>query len=319
MSPSYTKNTSCFENILCTILKTQNKEIDFDYTKMFINHWDMNYDENYDEIGDRIFFYNNDFTDKVLEAFQYYYGMKCREQILLNKFDYDELKGFYHDNDYVMLYIDSKDLKNLSLYKRHLPHYILVTDIRKNGLCCIDYTENIFLDINHYNNSAIKFIFINVDRKRNDKKIQGYDLEKRISTIVCNQKMFMNINKLARDFSKPQKIYTELNNIEFKENVLALKLIKNLGSIGASRYLFNSAIQSIDNIPLTQKYANHEFLGISESWFTLIKKIVKFKFNYNIQIVVDVQNEIFKLAEREQQVAKNLLNLIKEDSYENDR
>lgn len=311
ITPSFVKNTSCLENILCTILRAENNDMKADHRMLFLDHWNMNYSDDYDDLGDKIKFFDDYMVGKLLSNFQTYYGMKCEYEYHIEPFHYNYLSELFNNQDFVILCIDAFELKNLALYKKyHVPHYVLITDISKEGICCIDYAEELLIDIDHYNRGASHFICVNTDEEKINPCLWAADLEKRIEIIVQTKTVFNNIRKFADQLDNTDKLFMELNNIS-KDDVLLLRLPNSLTAVGASRYHFNRAIQNIPDIPLTAKASEDEMDIISKGWFDIIKKIIKFKFNHKEQIILDVQKTVFELCEKEESLAKQLLKLLR--------
>lgn len=316
---SFVKNTSCLENILCTILKSENNDKDADHRMLFLDHWHMNYNDEYFDFGDKIKFFDDYMVNKLLENFRSYYGMDYNYEYQVKSFNYNDLMEMFKLHDFVILCIDAFELKNLALYKKyHVPHYVLITDVNKDGINCIDYAEELLLDIDHYNRGAIYFIYINSGAKKINPCLWALNLEKRIEIILQTKIVFNNIRKFADELNNTNKLYKELNSV-LKDDVLLLRLPHNLTLIGSSRYHFNRAVQNIPNIPLTAKASENEMDIISKLWFDIIKKIIKFKFNYDTKIIFDIQKTIIMLCEKEENLAQNLLKFLKLERSNFDR
>lgn len=318
VTPFYVKNTSCLENLLCMILSSEYNDLNADHKKLFIDHWYMNYDSSCDELGDRIKFFNNYMINQLFHNVEVYYGIKAKQQKIDGEFQYEKIAEILNKNDYVILCIDAFELKNLALYKKHhVEHYVLVKGIEKQGLRCIDYSDEILLDIEHYNAGVLHYQVLNSYSKKIH-KIWPSELYEKLTKIVNDREVFKKIRLLGDSLKDTEKLYIELNNVS-KDDVLILRIPNSLQAIAASRYHIKRAIGNIENIPLTAKLADDEFSEIEQEWSGLIKRIIKFKFNHKEEVITSVRSDIYKLADREEKLAQSLLNMLEKELKYSDR
>lgn len=312
ITPSYTKNTSCLENLLCMILQAESPDEPADTRLLFMDHWRMNYDKSQDNFGDKTKFFTEDMIEKLLKNFELYYGMKCIRDIPVPPFHPPVIQSLWEKYDYLLLCIDAFELKSLSLYQKfHVPHYVLVSAVHPDGLLCYDYMTEVLIDEYHFYNGAMCFIGIQTGESVRPRNLWAYDLHGRISTLVREDKMFDDIKEFATELDNWEILYEEMNSVP-KDDVLLLRLPNSLTAIGSSRYHFGRVIEAIPDIPNTAPAAR-QFQVLSQTWYNQIKRLAKFKFTKKVDLIYSVQTAIVGLADIEKELAWTMLDVLKKD------